>query len=102
MAAPFYLNDTATLSFQVTNAFGDATVTSATVDVFDPADTKRTADASATLANGNELTYTVDQDDASVNTTNIAGTYTLYFEVLFNDNTRRTHKVTFVVVTRDL
>lgn len=102
MATPYYLNDTVTMSFQITNAFGDAAPSTVTVDVFDPSGTKRINNASGTVANTNEISYTVDQDDGAVNTTNIAGDYTSFFEIVFDDSTRRTHKVTFTVTTRDL
>lgn len=95
MTAPYYLNDTVPLSFQVTNVFGDAAVSSGTVDVYDPSATKRVVADAVTVQNINEVVYIV-----LTAITNTAGSYDAWFTLTFSDSTIRTHKMTFSVTDR--
>lgn len=99
-SSPYYLNDTMSVSFQLTNIFGAVVPSSVTVDVYNPAGTKVVNNAAGTIQNTNEILYVVDAADAGGNVTLTAGVYEIFFEIVFADSTRRTHKETRTVTTR--
>lgn len=95
MPAPYYIGDTVPIAVQITDTFGDSSVASGLLDVYDAAELQVVTDQVMTLANGNELSHVILAANLLT-----AGIYDAYVTATLADSQVRTHLINFTILTR--